>query len=183
MATIHLMFLMKSNFTPKSLVFSLVMVSVLVLGGCSSNNDQAAVRDYNNSIVQIQKQMLQKAEDSSKIFEEKELDPVKATSQMEGILAEVNKSRDQFKAIKMPKGAEDLADGMDHFFVVEVDGLNDVIASLKNLKDSSTQTDVDIFMNNLDAFSKKENDALDIFYQSQQKVASRYGQKIDTSEN
>lgn len=160
------------------LIVVLLMVSILAVG-CSKNDEIANVRSYNNQIVDIQQKMLQRAQDTSKFLSTEQLDPAKAADELAKVLSDVQQTNDQFKALQIPKGGEDLAAAMKGFFDVEVAGLNILITDLRNLagagKDPQAAQNL---MKATDDFSKKENDALVNFDNVQAQTAKKYGQEV-----
>lgn len=158
---------------------AILLVVTFLAVGCSKNDEIANVRTYNNQIVDIQQKMLQRAQDTSKFLSTEQLDPVKAADELVKVLSDVQQTNDQFKALQVPKGGEDLAASMKRFFDVEVTGLNILIASLRNLQSESKDSQaVQSLMAAVDDFSKQENDALVNFDDVQSQTAKKYGQEV-----
>ena len=163
----------------KPLVFLVAFVALFSFAACSSVDEQASVKTYNNSVVTIQKAMLQKAQDSSKIFQEAQIDNQKILLTLQGIHNDILNSYKQFQDMVVPKGAEPIADAMEKFFQVETGGLDDIISGFQNFqKNQSDPAAVAAFTATLKSFTDRESAALEDFYAIQQQVAAKYGQKV-----
>lgn len=164
-----------------SRVMIFVCTGVLVaafLSGCGQD-ESVSVKSYNNSIVEIQKDMFAKAQEASKVFEQPNLDPQQVTKTLKDIQTSISSSHFQFREMPVPKGAEQLADAMEKFFQIELTGMQDIIGGVQQLQGNekdpnARKTFTDIY----GRFSAQENQALKDFYATQQQVADKYGQKV-----
>lgn len=159
----------------------LVLVSVLTIGllsGCGAD-ESVSVKSYNNSIVEVQKGMFEKAQEASKIFEQPNQDPQAVMSALKDIQTSISASHYQFREMKVPKGGELLADAMEKFFQIELTGIQDIIGGVQQLQ--GRESDPNARKNFTDVYSRfsaQENQALKDFYATQQQVADKYGQKV-----
>jgi hypothetical protein len=173
---------MKSFFRNLVFLFSGLGLA-LFLTGCGQSQ-AVTVKSYNNSIVQIQKEMLAKAQDATGVFDQKNIDPQVIVSTLSGIQSGIQKSYDQFKAIPVPQGAEPLADAMNRFFQVEVQGIQRILQSLRQITGNQGNPAVaQGFSDTFSQFSSQENAALNDFYATQQQVAGVYGQQVIQVDN
>ncbi len=170
---------MKKNF--RTWGVGLLMFAAFLVTGCAGS-EASSVGAYNNKIVVIQQDMLQRAQDSAKFLSGQDLDASRAASEMSNVLADVQKTYDEFKALQVPKGGEAIAAAMKNFFDVEVEGLNNLIVNLRSFvgKEKDGQA-VNNLMKVVDDFSKKENDALVNFNDVQKQTADKYGKKVETN--
>ena len=166
------------NYSKLGILVLAGIFSVSFLAGCGPD-PSIAVKAYNNSVVAIQKDMFNKAQDASKILEDPKADIQKVYSTLQSIQTAITSSHNQFAAVKVPTGAEGLSSAMESFYKVETQGISDVLVAVQKLQNS--QNDPNVQQNFSDTFSKfsnGENNALNDFYATQQQVAQKYGQKV-----
>ena len=168
---------MKNQFGFRGMVVVSLMI-VALYSGCSQD-DSSAVKTYNNSIVDIQKDMFSKAQEVSTVFQQPNLTSDKIETTLKDVQNSINASHEQFKALKVPKNGERLADAMERFFQVEMNGMQNIIYAVQQLKgkeaDPSAQK---VFNDTFAEFSNQENRSLKEFYATQQEVAEQFGQKV-----
>lgn len=176
-----LCFFMKIFSKSGILVFTgFLMASILT--GCSQD-ESAAVKVYNNSIVAIQKDMFTKAQDASKVLDQPAADIQKIYTMLQSVQSSISSSHDQFVAVKVPAGAENLSTAMESFYRVEAKGINDVITAFQQLQNNGNSPDSQkVFSDAFSKFSTGEDGAMKDFYAAQQQLGQKYGQKVlDTS--
>ena len=166
-------------------IVAIMAISMLLLtAGCSANNEEIEVRDYNNTIVNIQQKMLEQASNNAASLQNGELDANKSLQQFEAILANVQQSEKDFTTIKVPKGAESLSSSMSKFFEVEQNGVKSIITAIQNLKgQEKNEQALRILVKSLDDFSRNESEVMNSFNQTQQQVAAKYGKSIQVPTN
>ncbi len=171
------MILMKSFSRAAVLVFAGIVV-MSVLSGCAKD-ESVTVKSYNNGIVEIQKGMFAKAQEISKVFEQPNQDPSHIILTLRDIQSNITSSHYQFRGMKVPQGAEQLAAAMENFFQIELTGMQDIIAAVEQMegKDADPAARKN-FTDIYGRFSAQENQALKDFYATQQQVADKYGQKV-----
>lgn len=159
----------------------LVFAGLLFLGlfsGCAQD-ESATVKSYNNTIVQIQKDMFGKAQEASKAFDARPLQTEQIMTALQQIQSHIIQSHDLFKAMAVPPGAEKLAEAMEKFFQVELNGVQRIIAGVEQLKGKeSDSAAMKTFTAVFQQFNQEESQALRDFYATQQQVADQYGQKV-----
>lgn len=154
-----------------------------VFGGCSQDS-YVSVKAYNNSIVDLQKGMFTKAQEASKVFDQQNPDSQVILQTLQDIQTNIIQSHDRFKAMSVPAGGEDLSVAMESFFQVEIQGVHKIIVAVQQLQSSGKDSDAaKVFADTFKEFSSQENSALRDFYSTQQKVATKYGQKVVQTEN
>lgn len=179
MAIAFISFSMK-NF-PRRILALLVIFSLFLTQGCSLFDEKTQVRNYNNTIVDLQQKMLKKNQDAATVLTmEDNLEPQKALQEMQKVLADVQQSYQDFQVLKVPKGGEDLATAMKNFFEVEIAGVKNLVDTLQTLsKSSKKEVAYQNLLKTADDFSKKENDALKHFDEVQKQTALHYGEKVE----
>ncbi len=176
--TLVFSFLFMQKFSSKVALFFLIF-SLLAFSGCAVE-EKTQVRNYNNVIVDLQQKMLKRNQDTAALLSLNDsLDADKALVEMQKVYADVEKTVKDFRAVKVPKGAENLAGAMQNFFDVEIAGVGNVVATLKELQKSKQKTTAfNELMKNSDDFMKKENDALMNFDKVKKETATHYNEKI-----
>lgn len=168
---------MKTQFRFSGMIVAGIMIMALY-SGCSQD-DSASVKTYNNSIVDIQKDMFSKAQEVSTVFQQPNLTSDKIESTLKDVQASINASHDKFKAISVPKSGERLADAMERFFQVEMNGMQNIIYAVEQLKGKESDPAAQkVFNDTFAEFSNQENRSLKEFYATQQEVAEKFGQKV-----
>ena len=160
-----------------------VMAVGVFMASCSQ--DQATtVKDYNNSIVQVQKEMFSKAQEISKVFDGTDVNSGQVLQTLQGVQSEINKSHDKFRAMAVPVGGERLAEAMEKFFVVELSGIQQVILGVQYLQGKEDDPGArKAFSDSFAQFSSQENTALRDFYSTQQQIAGQFGEKVVDVQN
>jgi len=159
----------------------LIFAGILVVGlfSACSQDESGPVKSYNNRIVEIQKDMFGKAQEASKVFEKTPLETQQIMTALLEIKSQIQQSHDLFKAMEVPKGAERLADAMGKFFQVELNGLQNVINGVDQLRAKEGDPDAyNAFTDTFKQFSSQESQALKDFYATQQAVAGQYGENV-----
>jgi hypothetical protein len=168
---------MKSFFRINVLVFT-GLVFLGLFSGCAQD-EAVTVKGYNNTIVEIQKDMFGKAQEASKAFEVRPLQTEQIMAALQRIQSEISQSHDRFKAMPVPKGGEQLADAMGRFFQVEINGIQRIIAGVEQLKGKESDPEaMKAFTAVFQEFNQEESQALRDFYATQQQVAGKYGQEV-----
>ncbi len=166
------------NFSKSGVVVLTAVMALSFLSGCSQD-ESSAVKSYNNSIVAIQKDMFNTAQDDSKVFDEPNVGTDKVLSALKDIQSNIQSSHDKFTAMQVPSGAEQLSEAMGRFFQVEIKGIQNVIDGVQQLVGKESDPDArKAFSDTFAQFSSQESAALKDFYATQQQVADQYGQKV-----
>jgi hypothetical protein len=163
--------------------FVSVIAFIGVFFASCSQDQSVTVKSYNNSIVQIQKDMFTKAQETSKVFEAPNVESQAILTALQSIQSDIDKSHTQFLSMQVPSGAEQLHDAMGKFFEIESHGIQQVILGVQNLQGKeSDPTARQVFTDAFAQFSSQESSALRDFYSTQQQVASKFGQKVVDTE-
>ncbi len=166
---------------------SLFVVTAVAFGVfmASCSQDKAStVKDYNNSIVQIQKEMFTKAQEISKVFDGNDVNIERVLQTLEGIQSEINRSHERFQSMAVPVGGERLAEAMERFFTVESHGIQEVILGVQYLQGKESDPGArKVFTDAFAQFGSQENTALRDFYSTQQQVAGQFGEKVVDVQN
>ena len=166
-------------FLQKFTVVSLFLIFLLGFSACSKSDETKNVREYNNSIIAIQQKMLEEVSVNTGDLGNQSLDIDSALAQVDLMQRVVQQNFDEFQKIAVPKGAEELAASMKHFFQVEtqnVQSLRNAYADLEGR--ANDQKLIAHLIKTLEEFGRNENEALANFDQVQQKVAAKYGETI-----
>lgn len=173
---------MKSLIRARVFVFA-VLVLGLFMASCSQDK-ASTVKDYNNSIVQVQKEMFTKAQEISKVFDGKDVNSEQVLQTLQGVQSEINRSHDRFRSMEVPAGGERLAEAMEKFFTVELSGIQQVILGVQYLQGKEDDPAArKSFSDAFAQFSSQENTALRDFYSTQQQIAGQFGEKVVDVQN
>lgn len=155
-------------------------LTAILLVGCSSNNQggEAAVQKYNNQLADIQTNMFQDAQNLSNRMDSESFDTPKLIDELHGVLNNVRKSQAEFKAIKTPQGGEELAKALEHFFLVEIDGMTVIIDMAEELRHKTDVMLAEALMSQMNDFQRREIEAIKKFRDTQEEVAAKYGKKL-----
>ncbi len=168
-------------------IAGVLLMTTLVLGGCSLwpfKNEAAKVEDYNNKIVAMQKEVLQKAQDKATDLTKNLTDREKVGGYLYDMLFAVRQYRDDFKKVTVPPGAEKLAQAMENFYNVELSGLTGVVDAFNRspvtLKGKALLSHCAAALNN---YKIQERNALQNVLNVQKEVAGSYNVAIKSIED
>lgn len=165
-------------------LFVVIVVAFGVFMASCSQDKASTVKDYNNSIVQIQKEMFTKAQEISKVFDGKDVNSGQVLQTLQGIQSEINRSYDRFQSMAVPAGGERLAEAMNRFFTVELRGIQEVMLGVQYLQGKENDPQArKVFTDAFAQFSSQENTALRDFYSTQQQIAGQFGEKVVDVQN
>ncbi len=159
------------------MVMVLTFAVCVSLSGCSwinsvFGNEGQKVQEYNNSIVSLQKEALQKAQDAAQPFDGITFNADKASTTLLDLLDVFRQQEKKFKDIQVPKGAEELASSMQNFYEIDRGQLVKIIDSVNQVKANSAS--FASLRGDLVVFRSLENRALASFHDLQQKIADQY---------
>lgn len=168
------------NVFQKILGASLLLFLFLGFSACSKTDELKEVREYNNAIIAIQEKMLMDVSDTTSALSNRRLKVREALPEVEKMQTIIQQNFDQFKEVKVPKGAEDLNAAMQNFFEVETANgqlLGNAYANLlehendRQLRDNLTSV--------LETIASNENQALAHFDEVQKQVAKKYSETVE----
>ena len=171
---------MKTSFQ-KAAIAGFLLIMVIFVAACAKEGDY--VRRYNDEIVGLQENMMEKWQKVMQDFAGDHLDIDKTISELQEVQKYIQQTYDEFQKINVPRGAETLSVSMKNFFEVDLDGIKTLVVAAENLKGKEKdQKAIDTFLDAINDFMQKEQEALSSFQEVQQQVAQKYGQKVQITQ-